>query len=322
MISYRPYRNTDPPALTEVWNESATGRGTFPVRTPALLERWVFSKPYFDPAGLIVAEESDENGKRIIGFALAGFGPTEDQAAIDLGDGVTCAVLVRPDHRRRGVGRELVRRCEEYLTGRGADRLSFGSQWPRNPFLLGLYGGSNSPGVLESSPEAAGFLTAVGYKPAETVVVYQRRLDQPLTVADPRFAMLRKRYDVQLLKAAVVGSYWQECQWATLEPAEFRAVDKLTGLPAARAVAFELEGFSWRWGFPSAGICDVQVRPDLRKQGVAKMLVAHILRFLQDQFFGIGELQVRADDAAGVGLCKAVGFDAIDLGHVYRKAGG
>ena len=48
VISYRRFRNTDPPALAEVWNESLTSRGTYPLQTPALFERWVFSKPYFD----------------------------------------------------------------------------------------------------------------------------------------------------------------------------------------------------------------------------------------------------------------------------------
>lgn len=323
MISYRPYRNTDPPALMEVWNEAATGRGTFPLRTPAVFERWVFSKPYFDPAGLIVAEDTAADGtKRVVGFALAGFGPTEDETALNYADGIVCCVLVRPDARRQGIGRELVRRAEVYLTGRGAAAVSFGSQWPRNPFLLGLYGGSNSPGVLDSSPDAKPFLAKLGYAPAEAVIVFQRKLDVPLSVADGRFMLLRKRYDVQLLKAAVVGTWWQECQWAALEPAEFRAVDRLTGLPAARAVAWELEGFSWKWGYPSAGIVDAQVRPDLRRQGLAKMLVSHILRFLQDQFFGIGELQVHAANAEGVGLCRSVGFDQVDVGYVYRKTGG
>ena len=36
MITYRRYKNTDPPALVEVWNESLNARGSYPVRTPAL----------------------------------------------------------------------------------------------------------------------------------------------------------------------------------------------------------------------------------------------------------------------------------------------
>ena len=122
------------------------------------------------------------------------------------------------------------------------------------------------------------------------------------------------------IRAAVIATWWEECVWGGLEPAEFRLVDKLTGLPAARATAWELEGFGWKWNYPSAGIIDVQVRPDLRQQGLAKFLVTHILRFLQDQFFGIGELQARAADPAAVKLCQSVGFEQVDVGYVYVKA--
>ncbi|MBX9585571.1 MAG: GNAT family N-acetyltransferase, partial [Gemmataceae bacterium] len=74
MTTFRRFRNTDPPALADVWNESHTARGAYPLRTPALLERWVFSKTYFDHDGLIVAED----GGRVVGYALAGFAPTPE----------------------------------------------------------------------------------------------------------------------------------------------------------------------------------------------------------------------------------------------------
>jgi ribosomal protein S18 acetylase RimI-like enzyme len=318
VIVYLPYRNPDPPALVAVWNQAATARGAFPIRTPSLLERWVFSKPYFEPAALTVAQEIESQTP--VGFSLAGFGPNADLSGLDKSNGVIAAVLVKPEFRRQGIGRELVRRAENYLTERGATRITIGSQRPNNPYLFGLYGGSNSPGILDSDADAKPFLAKLGYEPADRVFVFQRRLDEPINLADPRLVLLRKRYDVQMLKAAVVESWWNECVWSTLDPAEFRAVDKLTGMPAARATAWELEGFGWKWNYPSAGIIDVQVRPDLRKQGLAKMLVTHILRTLQDQFFGIGELMVSAEDPSAVGLCKSVGFEQVDIGFAYRKA--
>jgi ribosomal protein S18 acetylase RimI-like enzyme len=320
VIVYRDYKNTDPPGLADVWNESATGRGAIPIRNPALFERWMFSKPYFEAPSLIVAEHQADDGTRTpVGFALAAFAPNAEESQIDSSHGIICCVLVRPAHRRQGIGRELLRRAEAYLAERGATRFHFGSQWPVNPHLFGLYGGSNSPGVLESDPDAKPFLEKFGYHPEKSVVVFQRHLDQPIALVDTRVPLLRRRYDVQLLKSAAIASWWQECLWNTLEPAEFRVIDKLTGLPAARAIAWELEGFGWRWNAPSAGIIDVQVRPDLRRQGLAKMLVFHILKFLQDQFFGIVELQVRSDDEAAVGLCKSLGFEQVDVGHVYAK---
>ena len=58
MISYRRFLNTDPPALVDVWNETAAGRGSYPLKSSSLLDKWILSKPYFDPEGLIVAEEN------------------------------------------------------------------------------------------------------------------------------------------------------------------------------------------------------------------------------------------------------------------------
>lgn len=319
MIEYRTYRNPDPPALVAVWNESATARGAFPIRSAGLIDRWLLSKPYFDPAAFSLAVDSET--KTVVGFSLAGFGPNAEWSGLDKSKGIVCCVVVKPAWRRKGIGRELFRRAERYLTERGAITLLAGSQRPNNPYLFGLYGGSNSPGILDSDADAKPFLATLGYRPGESVSVFQRPLDQPINLADPRLISLRKRYDVQLLKAAVVGSWWQECVWSTLDPAEFRAVDKLTGMPAARATAWELEGFGWKWNYPSAGIIDVQVRPDLRRQGLAKMLVTHILRTLQDQFFGIGELMVSSDDPSAIGLCKSVGFEQVDVGYAYVKTG-
>jgi ribosomal protein S18 acetylase RimI-like enzyme len=84
-------------------------------------------------------------------------------------------------------------------------------------------------------------------------------------------------------------------------------------------VVWELEGFGWRWGHPAAGILDMQVRPDLRRNGLGKLLLSHALRFLQDQFFAVAELQFPAGDEAGLGLCRGLGFEQVDRGLVYRR---
>ena len=313
MIRYRASLNTDPPALAEIWNAGATGRGAYPVRSPALLERWLFSKPYFRREDITVAVDGD----RAVGFALAGFGPNEDRSALDFEAGVICVVLVRPEARRRGVGRELVRRAEGSLRERGATSVTFGSQWPASPYLFGLYGGSNAPGVLLSEPDAPPFLDALGGRPLDQVLVYQKKLDTPLTVADARFSHLRRRYEVQTLRLAGIATWWQDCVWGQLEPVELRLMDKLTGLPAARAVVWELEGFSWRWNQPAAGLLDLQVRSDLRRQGLGKMLAAQAMRFVQDQFFAVLEMQVPAGDPGLVGLCQSLGCEQVDEGWTY-----
>ncbi|QJW95573.1 GNAT family N-acetyltransferase [Frigoriglobus tundricola] len=319
MIAFRRFLNTDPPALADVWNESHTARGSFPLRTPALLERWVLSKPYFDPDGLIVATDSEDNN-RVVGYALAGFGPNAELTALDYTHGIICSVAVRPGAGRKHLGADLVKRCEEYLTARGATKLRAGPVWPDCPFGFGLYGGTNCPGFLASDPAADPFFRSLGYQPAGTTLVFQKKLDAPLSIPDPRFSMLRKRYETQVMRAASVPTWWHECVWGTLDPVEFRVVDKLANsFIAARAIVWELEGYGWRWGFPSAGVLDIQVRQDLRKQGLAKLLLSQILRFLQDQFFGICEVHAPATDEALVGLCRAATLEHVDTGTTYVK---
>lgn len=317
MVGYRRFRNTDPPALVEIWNESLLNRSSYPLPSASLLERWIFSHSYFDPAGLTVAFERETG--QVLGWSLAGFGPDETLERLSPEVGVICLVLVRPAYRRRGIGRGLIQASEAYLTERGARILLAGPRWPNAPFGFGLYGGSNCPGFLLSDPDADPFFKALGYEAHARTQVFHKKLDQPLTLADPRFASLRRRYDTQLLRSASVMSWWHDNVWGTLEPVEFRMLDKLTGLPAARAIVWELEGYGWRWGTPAAGLFDIQVRDDLRRQGLAKLLLGQVIRLLQDQFFGLLELQVPEERPEAIGLCQTVGFEQVDTGVSYRK---
>jgi GNAT superfamily N-acetyltransferase len=207
MPSLRRFRNDDPPRLAEIWNEAFTGRGTYPLRSLSPLERCALSKPYFDPAGLIVAEDAGTP----VGFVHAGFGPTDDETQIDTTRGVVCVIAVRSSHRRTGVGAELLRAAERYLAERGTKTVQAGARWPRCPFYFGLYGGSNMPGFLDSDAATGPFLISQGYRVGEATNVLQRRLDQTVAAADARFVTYRRRFDTRLMPNMSIGSWWQEC---------------------------------------------------------------------------------------------------------------
>jgi ribosomal protein S18 acetylase RimI-like enzyme len=315
-MRYRHFRNTDPPALAALWNESLTHRGAVELRSAAPLDAAVFNKPYFDPAGLIVAEDDD----KLVGFAHGGFGPNEDLSALDRSIGVLCAVAVRPERRRQKIGTELVRQVEAYLTAAGATTLLAGPIRPNKPFYMGLYGGSNAGGFLESDPDAAPFLRSLGYVPEKRLFVFDRRLDTPLNIVDSRFGPLRRKYEPQALPQARLGSWWRECVIGPLEPHEFRLDDRATGQMAARALYWEMTDYGWRWGAPAAGILDVQVRNDLRRQGLGKYLLSQLLRHLQEQYFAVAELQVPEEEEAAAKMFRSLGFVQVDVGVGYKKA--
>src|SRR5262249_2438794 len=91
------------------------------------------------------------------------------------------------------------------------------------------------------------------------------------------------------------------------------------GVTAGRAWCWEMEGFSWRWNKPSAGLIDITIREGHRRGGMGRFFLAHILRYLQEQYFGICECQVERSNAASPGLLPSLGFTTVDTGAVFHK---
>jgi ribosomal protein S18 acetylase RimI-like enzyme len=300
--------------LVEVWNAAFTGRGAVRLQGPAWLEYFLFSKPYFDPQSVIVACAD----RQIVGFAQAGFGPTDTENALDPGAGVLCLLGVAPSHRGQGIGSELLRRAEAYLSGQGKPDLFAGPMYPLNPFTFGLYGGSYSPGFLDSDPQARPFLEHRGYAVERTCLVFQRSMQKPLIVSDGRFAAHRLRYEIQS-HPFQEATWWQECILGPVELHEYCLRDKLTGLTAARALLWEMETYTGRWNEHAVGITDLVVPDDLRRQGLAKFLLAQVLRYLSDQFFSIVEIQTLAENIAAIEMLRNLDFQQVDAGHIYRR---
>jgi ribosomal protein S18 acetylase RimI-like enzyme len=317
VIQYRTFRNGDPPALVDLWNTCFVGRGAAFVRGSTLLDYITLSKPYFDPAGLILALADG----RPVGFVHSGFGPDPRGAALDTRAGVMCAIGVVPTFRRQGIGAELLRRSEEFLQSRGAQRLCAGPMPPVNPFTFAIYGGANSCGFLASDSGARPFLEKRGYRAGPPRLILQRRLDAVPVVADGRFAALRQRYEI-------VGSpqrglsWYEECVVGPIELHEYRLTDRATGQAVARANLWEMETFNQRWNEHAVGIVNLEVLPSFRRQGLAKFLLAQLLRHLHEQFFSVTEAHAPADDPAANGLLKLLGFSQIDEGFGYTREGG
>ena len=313
MVCYRTFRNTDPPRLVDAWNETFTGRGAVRLASSTPLERFVFCKPLFDPAGLFVAEEND----KCLGFAHAGFGlcskPDEPKT------GVVSLIGVRPGARRKGIGAELLRLSEYYLDRNGAQRLHAGGHWPHNPFYMGLYGGCESPGFLRSDALAEPFFLLHGYRVQSEIRVMQRRLDEPFKLFDPRFVTLRQNFDLQVDYPQSLRGWWRECVVGYLDPLEFELVDRKSRRTAARTLVWDMEGFGVRWRAAAVGILDFEVLPDFRRQGLGKLFLSYIMKQVQEQFFQIVELHLPGDNAQALAFLEGLGFKQVDTGQVFVK---
>jgi ribosomal protein S18 acetylase RimI-like enzyme len=312
VVQYRTFRNTDPPRLVAVWNESLTQRGAPRLHSNNLLERYVLAKPIFDPHGLIVAEENGD----VVGFAHAGMSlhPFNPQPV-----GVTCMLVVRPAHRRKGIGGELLKRAEQYLQQKGAEVLVAGGHWPNNPFYMGVYGGCESPGFLCSDAYIEPFVLKHGYQIEQKIFVLQRLLDQPMRMFDPRFVPLRSRFDLEFGSPRHLLSWWQECVYGYLDPLQFVLNDRQNGTWAARTLVWEMEAFSYYWQRPTVGIFDFEVNQPYRQQSVGRYFLSLIMKYIQEQFFTLVELQLEETNLHGLQFLRSLDFEHVDTGYVYVR---
>src|SRR5262249_23565681 len=89
---------------------------------------------------------------------------------------------------------------------------------------------------------------------------------------------------------------------------------------AADAALWEMDGFGRAWGEAPVGLVHLEVRPDLRRQGLARFLLSQAFRYLQDQYFTLLEVQLPQENEAGPPLFHGYGCERVDTGHVYGKS--
>jgi len=315
MLEIRPFRNFDPPLITELWRSRLPQHGLCPQVCCSLFEQLVFAKLYFDYAGLLLAFEDG----RPVGFAHAGFGPNEAENDISTVLGTTCLLLVRPDCDEARVADALLERCEQYLTGRGAKVLYGGGIHPLNPFYLGLYGGSELPGVLESDTVANEAFRERGYKEIDQVAVLRRDLTGFHPPVDRRQMQIRRQMMVEEIPYAEARSWWEACTLGEFHLMRFELSARGGENPIARATFRSLEAAGTAGVSRAVGLLDLSVDEPLRRRGIAVFLVAEAFRQFIHQGITEVEAQCMAHNEAAMGLYRKLGFHHADTGTVFRR---
>lgn len=315
MIAYRAFHNTDPPRIYRLWHECDLGRGAAQGFSRDALESLIFAELYFDKRGLIVACD----GPNVVGYVHAGFGPNAEGTALSYESGTICAVMVHPDYRRRGIGRELIARAEAYLRSRGARDLFAGEASPRNPFYLGLYGGSESVGFLESDPHAAPFFTAIGYEPAERRLLFRRDITQRNEPFDPRLVTIRRKVQLAIMDRPAQVNWWWMTRQGRLDSICFALTPLAGGPPLAQLTCWGMDLLSLSWRQRTVGLVDLFVGESDRKKGYAKALLLEAIRRLRDELVTHIEVAALEGDVPAVSMVRKLGFEQIDAGVVYRR---
>jgi ribosomal protein S18 acetylase RimI-like enzyme len=315
VYTFRPFRNSDPPLLAEIWRDQPPQRGRMPAVTACLLEQLVYSKPYFDPSGLIVALRDNI----VVGFVHAGFGPNEEENAIDTDSGTTYQLLLRGDNRDEGLARELLARSEAYLRERGAKLIYAGGIRPLNAFYLGLYGGSELPGVLVADTVFHNACSQSGYREIDRVPILELDLACFRTPITRNQRQLRREVVCQEIPSPPPRSWWEACTTGAFERIRFLLTRPSSCEPLSDVWFWDVEPLSTAWGRPTAGMFDLSVGTDQRRKGLATFLLGEAFERLRSRGILLVEAQTMQQNTPALALYAKLGFKQVDEGIVYRK---
>jgi GNAT superfamily N-acetyltransferase len=312
---FRPFCNSDPPRLVEIWRDQPPQRGLMQPVTAGLLEQLVFSKPYFEAAGLIVALVDEVP----VGFVHAGFGANDEQSGISTDFGTTCQLMLREDHRTDDLADQLLTRSEAYLRDRGTKVIYAGGIRPMNGFYLGLYGGSELPGVLVTDPMLGAACSRNRYREIDRVIVMQLELTHFRASITRGQRQLRRELVSREVYCPPARSWWEAVTIGDFERLRFSLVAAGSDQPLAEVEFWDIEPLSSRWGIATAGMLDLRVATERRRQGLATYLLADAFERLRSRGIVLAEVQTMQQNESALALYEKLGFKKVDEGVVYRK---
>ncbi|MFM9010284.1 MAG: GNAT family N-acetyltransferase [Planctomycetota bacterium] len=314
MIAYRCFRNDDPPRLAEVWRAADLGPAGFQPMTAAWLESCAFSKPYFDRAGLIVAVE----GERPVGFAHAGFGPNADRSGLSTAVGTTMLVVVVPHDHHEEIAAGLLARSEDYLAAHGAGAIMGGGTPDLGGFYLGLYGGSNLPGILDSSATMQGVFRRAGYLEADRIAVLRRPLAGFRPPVGRGQLAIRRATTLRVIAEPARRTWWEAATTTGVALRRYEIRDTAEALLGA-VTFWDVQPLATAWGVTTTGLLGVAIEGGKRRQGLASYLVAEALHDLAQEGVTLVETHVSQSNEAATKLFFKLGFEATAHGTLFRR---
>ena len=315
LITYRQFRNSDPPAIAEIWRNQPPQRGLCQPLTTIELDRSILSKPYFDASGMRLAFE----GGRPLGFVHAAFGPTADGSAIHHSKGLISMLMVVQHPQAGGIERELLDAAEDYLRVRGAKSASAGGETGDQPFYLGLYGGAEYSGVLMSDEAAIRRYLNAGYLETRRRLVLQKRLVGFRAPVDRKQMALRRKYTVSHVSDPSPASWWDACVNQPTDRQRFSAQDESRQAKGSVDL-WAISPMGVSWGVNAVGVSELKILETTRRQGLGTYLLAEALKSVASEGAALAETHIPAENTGALRVAKMLGFEEVDVSISFSKS--
>ena len=229
----------------------------------------------------------------------------------------TCGCLLSMDEAEVAGG--LLAECEAFLVGRGAKTIHGGPVRKISPFYLGLYGGAELPGVLDSDTVSRRLYQDNGYEVVDRTLIYRRDLSGFRPPVDRRQVQFRRHMTVEVVADLPPSDWWDACTTGDFELTRFYLVPRGQRASVASVTVRDIGSTTASGPGRVAGIMDVDVDPAHRRQGLATYLLHESLRQLSQQ--GVVQVEGHASEknTLGISVYEKLGLTHSDQATVFRK---
>ncbi|MEM7456236.1 MAG: hypothetical protein AAF456_17955 [Planctomycetota bacterium] len=324
MLSYRPFLNTDPPLIVEIWRGLPQRHAIVEAVSPAILDEHIFAKPYFDRLGLVLAFEQQQSNVAPVptGLIHAGFAPNDSLSDIDPSHGIISVMQVVEGPNARAVEDGLIQEAITYLKSRGAKRVSIGAAFPYAPFYSGMYGGSRVPGCLAEDPASRAAFERNGFKAAETVMIFTRSIAGFRPVVDRQQMAIRRSVQTTAAIDPIESTWWESCTLGMAQRENFKVHDKNNQLLAS-ATFWDVQPLAIEWGVNARGLYNIKVAdhdPDKpMPEGLKMYLMGESLKHLVQEGVSLVEVQTLETDYDLIAVLAKLGFKQSGMGTLMNR---
>ncbi len=215
--------------------------------------------------------------------------------------------------------RRIARSLRGILRGRGARVLYGGGLAPLDPFYLGLYGGSELPGVLDSDATARQTFAARGYQETERTSLLRRELSGFESLVSRQQMQVRRQVIVEVTVDVPTRTWWEASVLGGFDLTRFDLLPRTGGPPLATAIFRNMEPAGTASVGRAMGLIELTVAEPHRRRGLAVFLLCEAFR----QFLRLGilhvDMQVPQSNSAALELFGKLGFQQVNQGGVWRK---
>ena len=212
----------------------------------------------------------------------------------------------------------LLAAAEDYLRGRGARVLLGGGSAAMRAFYLGLYGGADLPGILDSSAVLRSLFLRSGYVEEERIAVLRRALAGFRPPVNRQQLAIRRATHVRVIDEPGRRDWWEAATTTGIGLRRYELCgegDRVLG-----SVSFwDMQPVAGAWGVAAAGLLDIEVEAGRRREGLAHFLLADALQDLAREGVSLVETHAARSNVPALMLFSKLGFVAVEHGTIFRR---